>query len=53
MQSRGIAANEARDLLTYAFVAELLDRMRWEPVRSPLSHELYRILARSREGGAA
>ena len=51
MQSRGIEAAEARDLLTYAFVGELLDRMRWEPVRAPLEAELYRILSRSREGG--
>ncbi len=51
MQSRGIAAAQARDLLTHAFVGELLDRMRWEPVRAPLAEELYRILSRSREGG--
>jgi Fe-S cluster assembly protein SufD len=53
MQSRGIAATEARDLLTYAFVGELLDRMPWEPVRAPVAEQLYRILSRSREGGVA
>jgi Fe-S cluster assembly protein SufD len=49
MQSRGIPAAHARDLLTHAFVTELLDRMRWQPLRAPLEQELYRILSRSRQ----
>jgi Fe-S cluster assembly protein SufD len=52
MQSRGIAAAQARDLLTQAFGRELVDRMRWEPVRDRLLAELHRIVSASSGGGA-
>jgi Fe-S cluster assembly protein SufD len=52
MQSRGIAAAQARRLLTHAFAGEVLDRMRWQPVRSRLEDELHRILSAELEGGA-
>jgi Fe-S cluster assembly protein SufD len=52
MQSRGIAAAEARSLLTYAFAGEVLDRMRWQPVRRRLEDELRRILSNDWQGGA-
>ncbi len=50
MQSRGIAAAQARDILTRAFGAELFERMKWQPVRERLEAELYRILAYHRGG---
>lgn len=52
MQSRGIAEAEARGLLTYAFAGEVLDRMRWQPVRDRLEGELRRILSNEWGGGA-
>lgn len=37
LQSRGISAKDARRLLTFAFVNELLDRVGYEPLRSELT----------------
>jgi Fe-S cluster assembly protein SufD len=50
MQSRGIAAAQARDLLTQAFGVEVFDRMKWQPAREQLEAELYRVLAHNRRG---
>ena len=33
LRSRGIGESEARSLLTYAFAADLLERMKFEPIR--------------------
>jgi len=52
MQSRGVPAGQARELLTYAFAAELLDRMRWQPIREKLTRELSAALSANRDGGA-
>jgi Fe-S cluster assembly protein SufD len=52
MRSRGIPARQSRDLLTHAFAAELLDAMRWQPLREALDDELRRRLAGDGEGVA-
>jgi Fe-S cluster assembly protein SufD len=52
MRSRGVPAVQARELLTYAFAAELLDRMRWQPIREKLTRELSAALSANRDGGA-
>ena len=51
MQSRGVPAGQARELLTYAFAAELLERMRWQPIREKLTRELSAALSANRGGG--
>ncbi|MFB3776124.1 MAG: Fe-S cluster assembly protein SufD [Bryobacteraceae bacterium] len=52
LQSRGIGADQARDMLTQAFGREVLDQMKWLPVRERMEAELHKILLGSREGGA-
>lgn len=53
MRSRGIAREEANDLLTYAFAGELFDSMTWVTVRSRLEQVLYRKLSKSRQDNLA
>jgi Fe-S cluster assembly protein SufD len=50
MRTRGIPARESRELLTHAFAAELLDAIRWQPLREALDAELRRRLAVDGEG---
>lgn len=50
LQSRGIPAGEGREMLTLAFAGEVLDEMRWEPVRQRLAAQLHRRLSTGREG---
>jgi len=52
MRTRGIPARQSRDLLTHAFAAELLDGIRWQPLRETLDDELHRRLAGDGEGVA-
>ncbi|HLI82569.1 MAG TPA: Fe-S cluster assembly protein SufD [Bryobacteraceae bacterium] len=42
LQSRGIGAREARDLLTYAFAQDILDRIKVSGLRRELETELFR-----------
>jgi Fe-S cluster assembly protein SufD len=51
LQSRGIPAGQARDLLTYAFAGEVLDQIRWRPLRERLTSEIHKVL--SPNGGGA
>lgn len=51
MQSRGIERTAARDLLTYAFAADILDRMTVNSFRGRLEETLYRKLSAGRQGG--
>lgn len=36
LRARGVGVNEARELLTYAFASEIVNRIRLEPIRAPL-----------------
>jgi len=49
MQSRGIERAAARDLLTYAFAADVFDRMKLESLRVRLEEVLYRKLSANRQ----
>jgi Fe-S cluster assembly protein SufD len=42
LQSRGIGKRQARDLLTYAFAQDILDRIKIAELRSELEGELFR-----------
>jgi Fe-S cluster assembly protein SufD len=53
MQSRGIPAVAARQLLIHAFAGEVLDLMKWEPAREKLATELHGILSEVLEVGRA
>ncbi len=44
LQSRGIGKEEARDLLTYAFARDVIDRIRVEPLRERLEQVLFERL---------
>jgi Fe-S cluster assembly protein SufD len=46
LRSRGIGRQEARDLLTYAFANDVLQRIKYEPLRERLSEGLFARLAR-------
>jgi Fe-S cluster assembly protein SufD len=46
LRSRGIGRQEARDLLTYAFANDLLERIKYEPLRGRLREGLFARLAR-------
>jgi Fe-S cluster assembly protein SufD len=45
LRSRGIGRQEARDLLTYAFVNDVLGRIKYEPLRERLREGLFARLA--------
>lgn len=53
LRSRGIPAAAAREMLTLAFAGEVLDEMRWEPLKERLTAELHQILSRALEGTTA
>ena len=44
LRSRGIAEEEARNLLVYAFASEIADRMKVEPVRAQIGRALFQSL---------
>jgi len=46
LRSRGIGGQEARDLLTYAFANDVLERIKYEPLRDRLREGLSARLAR-------
>ncbi len=46
LRSRGIGESEARSLLTYAFAADLLERMKFEPIRDRFESLLMTRLVR-------
>jgi len=53
LRSRGIGLQEARDLLTYAFVNDILGRIKYEPLRERLSEGLFARLANGQRADAA
>ena len=53
MQSRGIPAGAARQLLIHAFAGEVLDLMKWQPAREKLAAALHKILSEVLEVGRA
>ena len=53
MQSRGIPAGEARQLLVHAFAGEVLDLMKWQPAHEKLAAGLHAILSQVMEAGRA
>jgi Fe-S cluster assembly protein SufD len=46
LRSRGIGRQEARDLLTYAFANDVLERIKYEPLRERLREGLFARLGR-------
>ena len=44
LQSRGIAADDARSFLIFAFASEIVDRIRIEPVREQIRRALFRSM---------
>ena len=53
LQSRGIGRDHARGLLTFAFAADLLARVKVEPLRLHFERELLRTLSRDPAAGGA
>ena len=49
LRSRGIPADEARDIMVYAFASEVIDRIDVEPLKVRLEEELFEWLDRSRK----
>jgi Fe-S cluster assembly protein SufD len=47
LRSRGIALEEARNLLTFAFANEVMERIKYEPLREKLRDGLFDRLAKS------
>jgi Fe-S cluster assembly protein SufD len=45
LRSRGIAADEAKSLLTYAFANDLMERIKFQPLRERLAERLFARLA--------
>jgi Fe-S cluster assembly protein SufD len=46
LRARGLSYAEARDMMIHAFAAEILDRVKIEPLRQALEAELFEQLAR-------
>jgi Fe-S cluster assembly protein SufD len=49
LRSRGIGKEEARSLLTYAFANDIIDKIKFEPLRALLRDELFGHLARGQK----
>ena len=47
LRSRGITAQEAKKLLTYAFANDVMERIKFEPLREKLAERLFARLARN------
>jgi len=45
LRSRGIAAAEAKKLLTFAFANDVMERIKFQPLRERLAERLYARLA--------
>jgi Fe-S cluster assembly protein SufD len=41
LQSRGIGRDDARNLLTYAFAQDIIDRIKIQPLRETLERSLF------------
>jgi Fe-S cluster assembly protein SufD len=48
LRSRGMALQEARNLLTYGFANDIMERIKYEPLREQLRGGLFARLARTR-----
>ncbi len=46
LRSRGIAADEAKSLLTYAFANDVMERIKYQPLRERLADRLFARLAK-------
>jgi Fe-S cluster assembly protein SufD len=46
LRSRGIAAAEAKNLLTYAFANDVMERIKYQPLRERLADRLFERLGR-------
>ena len=53
LRSRGIGRQEARDLLTYAFANDVLERIKYKPLRERLREGLFARLARGQRAEEA
>ena len=51
LQSRGIGANEARQMLSRAFASEVVDQIPWAPLREEISRCVARRSATRGEAG--
>jgi Fe-S cluster assembly protein SufD len=47
LRSRGISATEAKKLLTYAFANDVMERIKFKPLREKLAERLFARLARN------
>jgi Fe-S cluster assembly protein SufD len=47
LRSRGIGAQEAKKLLTYAFANDVMERIKFQPLRERLAERLYARLAKN------
>lgn len=47
LRSRGIAADEAKSLLTYAFANDVMERIKFQPLRERLAERLFARLAKT------
>ena len=47
LRSRGIAAGEAKKLLTFAFANDIMERIKFQPLREGLAERLYARLAKN------
>jgi Fe-S cluster assembly protein SufD len=52
LRSRGIGANEARQMLARAFASEVVDQIPWEPLREEIARHVSAKI-RFEEGEAA
>ena len=48
MRSRGIAAQDARDLIVYAFASEVVERIGIEPLKQRLEEEVFDWMEQAR-----
>jgi Fe-S cluster assembly protein SufD len=53
LRTRGLAEDDARDLLTYAFASEVIGRIGVEEVRTRIEHKLFAALDRPAAAGLA
>ncbi len=53
LRSRGIAADEAKSLLTYAFANDVMERIKFQPLRERLAERLFARLAKTQSAQEA
>jgi Fe-S cluster assembly protein SufD len=49
LRSRGISEDIARDILTYAFANDIINRISVQPIREHLNHFIYTRLKQGRQ----